>query len=554
MPDAYAKFGDQRVGYGFSYTLSWGTQPGIARITCPPFAGDFRGVDNLDVFLRGDRFFRLRQARFANPSSPSGTTSAPTVERLIEDRRWKWQFGAPLFGNFNEELPTGKLLRERSPRDLAALCFEALGDGGSNVDALPTDPRPRLIWEAARPVDELERLCSNFGCAVAYDPFNDRAYLVKIGDGSAPPGGVHSSRSDGLLIPASPDNTRVVMGPTLYQMAIELTEAVGLDVDGKYHAINSLSYTPTVLGVKGWSKLLPKQFEGLTSQYDDLATGEKLYHRDLAAQSVWRAYRFAIPVPQALKGSQDAPNSLKDVGPFLGTRLDKDPLTGERMPIMVRGVFADSRKGFANSKPKTRFPGSVSINQELRIATFSEPLFKFSDDAQSILPADVELIAAFNVTNEGVPIRGSLEQATGLPFASGEHVEYHDEIVTEIIEKTASLNGVAQTNVAKTKKEAQYYLDALASRFRESQAASITYNGLRKFTLDGALRTVSWGFSTTSAPTTSASWNAENNPYVLPYEQRGSARAQRQADYANRRAVGQSRVIASKISAARATT
>lgn len=551
MPDAYAQFGDQRVGYGCSYTNNWGTQPGIATITCPPNAGDFRGVDNLDVYYKGKRFFRLAQARFASPSAPSGTTNAPVIQRQIEDRRWKWQFGEPLFGNFNEELVSGKLTREKNPRELATLCFAALGEPGANVDALPTGPRPRMIWEAARPVDELERLCSEFGCAVVYNPFTNAAYLVKIGDGSQPPALPQTSRSDGIVIPAAPRSVRVVMGPTLYQSAIRLKTPLGLDVDGKYRPINSLSYTPP----GGWGKILPNQFDSITTQYKDLATGEKLYHRDLAAQSVWRAYRFDTPTPDALKGTANAPKSLKDIGPFSGARLDKDPLTGERMPIGVRGLFAiDDKFGFRNSKNGARFTGTVSINSELKIAVFSQPMFRFSADGLSIQAADLEMLAAYQVSKDGVPIRGSVSVDTGIPFAFGEQVEYHDEIVTEIIEKNASLNGLAQNNKTAKEKESRYYIDAIVGRFQEKPAASVTYPGLQKFNLDGVLRSVTWGFSTTSAPSTSASWNSENNPYFLPYEQRASERAKRQADYANRRAVGQSQVIASKAAAARAST
>lgn len=555
MPDAYAQFGDQRVGYGFSYTLQWGTTPGIASISCPPFSGNFDGVDNLDVFFRGALLFSLRQARFADPSMAFETTSAPVVQRQIEDRRWKWQFGLPLFGSFNEELPSGSLLREQSPRQLAALCFEALGDAVANVDALPTEPRPRIIWDGARPVDELDRLCSQFGCAVGYDPFSDRAFLVKIGIGSAPPNRAQKSRTDGLLIPASPDNVRILMGPTLYQVPIKLTTPVGLDVDGKYHDLDDLSYKPTsIAGLPGWSGLDPKNFDAITSQYADPATGEMLYHRELAKTSVWRAYRFAVTTPAILVGTPDAPQSIKDMGPFPGYRLERDPLTGERMPAMVRGVFADDRPAFQNTTAAHRYPGTVSINNELKIVTFSEPFFRYGANGSGIFPAIAELIAAFNISVDGVPLRQSYSQGTGQAFSSGEYQEHHEEFAREIIEAKASLTGVPLDTLTKVNTEAAYYANALLGRFAEQPAASVAYNGLSQFTLDGTLRSIQWTLSTTGAPTTTVSWNAETNRFVLPYEQRAAARAQRQLDYANRRAAQQSAVIQSRAAVARSAT
>ena len=422
MPDAFAEFCNQKRGYGFSYTLSLGTEPGVATVTAPPDFGRIKPVGPLDVYWQGRRFFRLLDARLDNQGAPSSTTSTPLVQWTIQDRRWKWQYGDTLDGDYNREEKDGKLVREKSPRELATLCFLALGEEGVDVSALPDKPRPPTQWIAASPKQELDRLCSAYNCAPAYSPFTNKAYLVKLGTGRAAPNDAYKSRSDSFVNRPRPDAITIIGGTTLFQSALKVDEWLALEVDGTYVEMDQVSYKPA----GGWETVWPLNFAALNTTYTDKATGETLYHRDLAQRSIWRTARISGQVaggfsPEALKGEWNEPQSVTDLGPFTGSVLEKDPLTGQRLDAYARGVFLDQRVGMKNSPAKTRWPGSVQINSEQRIVTFDRPCFKLTTD-NKWEQTTMELIAAYEVSHEGVPVRfdlrrGLLDQLV----AVGEH-------------------------------------------------------------------------------------------------------------------------------------
>ena len=547
MPDAFAEFCNQKRGYGFSYTLSLGTEPGVATVTAPPDFGRIKPVGPLDVYWQGRRFFRLLDARLDNQGAPSSTTSTPLVQWTIQDRRWKWQYGDTLDGDYNREEKDGKLVREKSPRELATLCFLALGEEGVDVSALPDKPRPPTQWIAASPKQELDRLCSAYNCAPAYSPFTNKAYLVKLGTGRAAPNDAYKSRSDSFVNRPRPDAITIIGGTTLFQSALKVDEWLALEVDGTYVEMDQVSYKPA----GGWETVWPLNFAALNTTYTDKATGETLYHRDLAQRSIWRTARISGQVaggfsPEALKGEWNEPQSVTDLGPFTGSVLEKDPLTGQRLDAYARGVFLDQRVGMKNSPAKTRWPGSVQINSEQRIVTFDRPCFKLTTD-NKWEQTTMELIAAYEVSHEGVPVRFDLRRdSTQQIYDAGELREHHREIVREVIEKTASATGQKSDNLKECEKQAKYYLDEIADQFDTRDAVAAEYAGLEKFSLDGKLRNISWAFSTVSTPKTSASWNTETNRMVLPWEERREARQQRQIEYAMRQAEGERRRLESR--------
>ncbi len=547
MPDAYAEFVDQKRGYGCTYTLELGSSPGVARISAPSDFGRVNDVGPLELHFRRT-MLRLNECRLVAPVSPSSTTEAPAVNWTVEDRRWKWQYGDALDGDYNRELKNGKLVREKSPRELAQIIFAALGESDANVSALPSKPRPPRFWRAAGPREELDRLCQEFDCAPGYNPWTDKAYIVKLGKGTAPPRGeAHKSRADAKTSPPIPDAIEITGGNTLYQSALELGDSLALEVDGTYVSAETVSYKPP----GGWMPFVlggKTYFANLNTTYVDKATGRTLYHRDLAEASVFRCFRITGQVaggfsPLELKGTDYEPKSLKDLGPFTGTVLDKDPLTGARMPAYVRGVYLDPKSlGNRNTQPGTRYDGSVSINNDLRIVTFDKPIFKLTVTPIGIIAEvadDMELVAAYEVTSEGVPLYYSrTSKLRGKTYGAGNFRESVDSIVREVIEKTASASGKATDNKTDCHKQADYYLDELRTKFVKRPASQIAYSGILKFVPDGLLRSVTWSFSTTSTPETTVAWDCERSHYITPWEQKPEAIARRQIDAAIRKANG----------------
>jgi hypothetical protein len=428
-----------------------------------------------------------------------------------------------------------------------------LGEKDVDVSAFPDKPRPRKIWHAAEPKAELDRLCSEFNCAPAFSPFTNKAYIVKLGKGRRPPNTPNASRSDSFVNRARPDAIRIIGGKTLFQTALLLGDWLALEVDGTYVPMDEVSYKPEA----GWGSVWPLNFAGLNTTYKDPATKETLYHRDLAQRSVWRVARIRGQSrvvgdldrirfsPEILEGTDLEPKSAKDLGPFSGKVLEKDPLTGERMEAYARGVFIDQRFAMKNSPAKTRWPGSIQIDSDKRLVIFDRPCFKL-DANNRHTKTTMELIASYEVSHEGVPIRFELDRAASQKiYNAGELREHREEIVHEFIEKTASYTGKEVDNLKQCFKKANFYLDQLAEQFNTLDGTTAEYLGLEQFSLDGVLRSVSWSFSVASLPRTAASWNTEANRLIAPWEDRKEARQQRQMDYNVRQVEAQRRRDAS---------
>lgn len=554
MPDAYAEIAgsSQRI-IGGGYTVGWGTPPGVCGLAVGySFAAPGRVV-NLKLFYRGGSI-TLRNARVTDPRLSGGARTLPIINFSVEDRRWRWRTAGRIYGSYNVEQRDGTLLREQSPQQLAERLFLQLGEpsGTFFVDALPADPRPKIAWEAADAREELERLCGDYGCAPTFDPVDDVFRIVKIGAGAGPPAGTDGviDLNQSLITPAPPSAFRGIAGPSLFQTALALGEPVGREVDGSRKPIDQLSYKPA----DGWGSIDPWDFDALESTYTDAATGETLYHSDLAKSSVWRDYRISGQAtggfsPQALIGSPVAPASIKDLGPFLGTLLSRDLATGERLPAYARGTYADERLGYDNSKPNARFPGSITIDNEYRIVSFDTPLFKYDANGRPA-PADVVLIAAYQCSKDGVPTRMEFLRPNPIGgVTAGEAIDVRDEISREVIEAKAASNGVASDSAAKVAQQLNYYLDALAAKYVDVPAVNKRFGGLRTFRCDGQLRSITWSFSNREPPTTLVSWNCERSTAIVPYENRKIARLERSVKYHQRQLEAKNRIAASRASA-----
>ncbi|WP_428305030.1 hypothetical protein [Lacipirellula sp.] len=150
------------------------------------------------------------------------------------------------------------------------------------------------------------------------------------------------------------------------------------------------------------------------------------------------------------------------------------------------------------------------------------------DGSQVNASADLELICAYAVSKDGVTVRyEQFRKNTGQTYGAGEHREYHESIVREIIEKTASWTKGGSDNLKRIKAECDYYLDAMSERFFRQPGSQREYNGLHRLQIDRRLRSISWSFSIEQEPITRASWNSEANEFVRPWEDRARVRGQR---------------------------
>lgn len=525
------------IARDFQVNWGWGIRPDIHKIETTinhPPSGDYETLSLIG--LKSGKRLNLPYCRVQKISQPG----PGRIEVWFEDRRWMWATGA-IDGDYNYFDPlTLKYRRPVTARRLAALCLEAMREINFDVSALPFNSYPRRQWNSDNPAIELERLALEYGLVVCLDPITDRVRLCRIGQGANAPDGPAVSRFPFITRPPMPSELRIVGSSALWQSAFRLGQPLAREIDGRLVPLDDVSYTPA----GGWANQSPWSFAGI--QGSTVFNGERVFHRDLAQESVWRYYELDAPSagisPEPLVGLPIEPKSMADMGPFMDCRLEKDPLTDSRLPILFRGVcFVESQES-ANKSVSGEWTGDLRIiDPERPIVFTSKPLFRYVGAAFNPGPAQGVVVIAHAIKTEGVQIRYELRRPnSGAPTPAGPQIEYRDDIVSEYISAAArngGLGGDAESNKERCDAQAEYYLNSIAAQLTDLPAETVQKAGLfLGARLDGAIRRLVWSGGTDVAPTTTIARNNEPNPFVIPWEQRPARVAQKIAEALARRA------------------
>lgn len=262
-----AYWGGALVMESCTYTMSHGISPGIAVYTMPPNPLGIPVATYGDlIFEDGVKRIRIPDCKVMSIKTPDN--SGGQVQTLeIADRRWKWRDFGSIYGCYNQLDQVGKLIpwTTRSPREMAILCLDAMGEQVYDIDLPegitqaegerftrilrpgelfpPSGTNPPIEWMAESPATVLQALAATFGRRVIYR-LNDNSILIGIpGRGKVLPDGSIASFSPGVSLPARPYAVRAVGSPTRYQGRFSL-EPVGKEWDGTYRPIDELSYAP----------------------------------------------------------------------------------------------------------------------------------------------------------------------------------------------------------------------------------------------------------------------------------------------------------------------
>lgn len=254
---------------GLSCTHSLGISPSSIQLMIHPQDRVPAESGNL-VFGDGDEQVTLRDCKLDRiRSSTSGEGKTWTLDIL--DRRWKWQFGS-IYGWYNQLDRHAKLIpwTIRSPRELAILCLQAMGETNYDIDmptglaradgenhgllnppwlgvAATTGTNPPVHWNGEPPALALDRLCQQFGRIVVWQWKSNRVLITRPGIGKALPDGSLYQESPSFDSPETPTGGAIHGAPTKYQVRLAL-EAVGEEWDGSYWPIDQLSYAPLAPG------------------------------------------------------------------------------------------------------------------------------------------------------------------------------------------------------------------------------------------------------------------------------------------------------------------
>lgn len=384
--EALALFPGIESYIAFDFVLKPGFAPSTATFVIQPQILRPQRDDTLQLRWTGDRPFRLRfpGCRFDRVEVNKQRGGLEYWTCYIQDRRWKWQQTGRISGRYNvrdgeEEDATIREGTEKTPRELATLCLEAMGERSFDVSQLPNEPRPFVEWDYKLPSDALDELISPLGCylvPVLNRGTFDRVRIERLGHGRELPGTPGNGRPPGDTVeaggltfnpPERPDALIACGRRTRVQMDLEL-EAVGKDFSDDFAPINDLSYAPAT-GNKpvGWAGAYPPAGPKELWQFSDppyFQNVSDVRARDFAQAYVFRYYRIKTPFklpfsttllqPRGEKQPETVTQikELRDILPIEDAQLDLSlGGVGKRkgkdkrpLPAWVYGVWYDHQE------------------------------------------------------------------------------------------------------------------------------------------------------------------------------------------------------------------
>ena len=297
------------------------------------------------------------------------STSSENWTIPIYDRRWKWKYGS-FSGHWNIK-KNGVIQphKERTPRELADMCLEAMGEKRYDTTALDQlednrklkyrkKVRPEVHWDRIPPAQALNELVTPLGYRVCLG-WDDRVRICKYGEGALLPTEDLMTAGFDANLPEIPDTTTVLGGISMHESMWEM-EPVGLDLDGDWRPINHLSYAPRdIVNKPDWRLSLPPAFYDIRVKFDEIKDKKKPTDDEykkrkeqytLAQQTVFRCYRLTYLVNTVEKESLR--KKFDDLGADLAELVDDGHRPGDKKYDKLYAKYTEARRElFLKSKP-----------------------------------------------------------------------------------------------------------------------------------------------------------------------------------------------------------
>lgn len=284
-------WGNEPAEGGGNFTLQGGVEASRGALRFP-LRANLPTVANLTLVSQAQTA-TFRNARITRSMVTSGQGYGRWQEITILDRRWQWATGHfAVYGEYNRNADDAARGGEnrKTPRQLAEILLDALGEQNYNVTALPANTAyglgPAVAWDAADPASELEKLCALYGCIVTLDTA-DRVVIYKQGVGSLPS---QDQRQMDFTFAQEPQVIPAALvfegGRTHIQHDLNLVPIA--EYRGKFYKIDDVPYKPA----GGWEQEDPNVFGGVAAA-----------NRRDALRDVWRLYAVGgtiqLPTPSA---------------------------------------------------------------------------------------------------------------------------------------------------------------------------------------------------------------------------------------------------------------
>jgi hypothetical protein len=480
---------------GGEMTLRRGVRPSIATVICIP-------QDNLTL-PPGTLTFQQDGVTIQFQNSLIDTANVRMRETAagqrwavqIADRRWKWRFGS-IDGEYNVRLSDGTVdeSEKKTPRDLAVLILNKMGEVGYDVSQMPTNVWPYVKWAGTRPADALDALCKLVACDVVLGTDNV-VRVVALGTGATE--GVMEDpafRHARFRLPMrnKPQTIKVTCGPTRYQAELA-TDFIGREVNGTQELLEDLTYNPGIAAESPWN------FPSLTD--DD--------ERAASFDSVWRWARVSgvgTDDDWSVSGSDTTVASLKQLLPLhddlIDTAEDLDDVKRPLPPFITGEVWAYG-DGPNNTDETHRYTGPFTLQQDRGVIVFPWPVFKLSEDQTPEAP-DLKLTASFHVRNED----GELDRVTRSASGGGLAGELNLSRPEIFAAKSDDVDTFSEAQA-----EADAYVQMFVQKYSGPLAQEREYASIRPFSPDGRVAEVRWSCAKNRHPLTKVSYRDEFEVY-----------------------------------------
>jgi hypothetical protein len=547
-PQGLILFSGVQNPMGGTFTLAHGIAPSTAVLTVAPQSRPIPKIGVLTLSY-GGQTVNFPDCILDRVEVRYDSNGRETWNLYIWDRRWKWRQSGRISGYYNvhrggrpidsentRSFSYGILPHtQKSPRELARLCLEAMGERRYNIDRLPDDQRPEIEWDYDLPAEALARLCDMLGCRVVLG-MDNVVRIEPVGRGNNLPLG-YDVIEGGVSwdSPEVPDKLVLVTARIRWQMDLKLV-AVGEERNGDIKPIDELSYTPAVNGKRTW-------------EYADMphySSVSNLRCRELAKKSVYRWYRikegFGVPFAYPIE-------TLDQILPIENNQIEMRRVEGRWEPRApwVYGKFdpelndakvdpeiaVQKEPDFLN-RPQGFYNRPFSVDAERGVVQFDDYVYSrekidnVGGDAGAtggkVFPAEIHLRVAFSVrdlTTRGW-VRGEFERRLG---RSGTKPRYivREDMPFDIVFR--DMNAPTLENLDNSgappdlESVANYYLDTLQREYQWDTPATVGYAGFKAIQPDGAIQQVTWTVDENGAATTRASRNREEPVIAIPYEE-----------------------------------
>jgi hypothetical protein len=545
-----------------TYTLSHGISPGVARIQFGAQRLDIIALGGDLVLRQNDGFIVRFPAMRVDLATVRKDRDGLVTELTLFDRRWAWNAGGEISGNWNKRDALGVPYPQlaQTPQQLATLCLLAMQEIGFDVSALPNNLYPEVNWDHANPAQELAKLCDQFGCRVVLTVAGF-VQIWRTGVGAVLPTNGLEQIVASVSPPQRPDALKIVGDRTLYQNDWAL-EAVGRELDGRWLPIDKLSYKPA----GGWGNEPAFSFLNVTA-------GQA---RTLAQQTIYRCYRLTnsnpdgssplqvpgygvikyydqielqdeqcdsyVDVPGIKSGvfnpGQPLSDAISNVATQVGAAASAtaNPLGGgfpvRKKPALVYGTFASVCFYLLN--PDLNFPKGTTLNvpfsihKEDGIVEFADPIFLYGNGGV-MQPAPLILRTAAAIRHADTWQWDRYERLLVYPggqWGTGAKQLLHDELQLLKAADYNTLTGLfikVRDNGPYVQAQADYFLAGANQEFQVTQSGEGIYAGLRAFSPDGAIQQITWSVSNQDGFSTRVSRNNEFSVVTPSYKERRAA-------------------------------